>query len=59
MRDQAAREGVFWDFLAGRGPALVATLGPGEWAPMTDLHVQFLAVATAKVRRRLVAADVG
>lgn len=25
------------------GPALVATLGPGEWAPTTDLHVQFLA----------------
>jgi uncharacterized protein (TIGR00369 family) len=23
------------------GPALVATLGPGEWAPTTDLHVQF------------------
>jgi uncharacterized protein (TIGR00369 family) len=27
------------------GPALVATLGPGEWAPTTDLHVQFLAPA--------------
>ncbi len=25
------------------GPALVATLGPGEWAPTIDLHVQFLA----------------
>jgi uncharacterized protein (TIGR00369 family) len=24
------------------GPALVATLGPGEWAPTTDLHVEFL-----------------
>jgi uncharacterized protein (TIGR00369 family) len=24
------------------GPALVATLGPGESAPTTDLHVQFL-----------------
>ncbi|HEY2600337.1 MAG TPA: PaaI family thioesterase [Thermoleophilaceae bacterium] len=23
------------------GPALVATLGPGQWAPTTDLHVQF------------------
>ncbi|WP_040338268.1 PaaI family thioesterase [Candidatus Blastococcus massiliensis] len=23
------------------GPALVATLGPGEWAPTTDLHIQF------------------
>src|SRR3954462_2193663 len=23
------------------GPALVATLGDGEWAPTTDLHVQF------------------
>jgi uncharacterized protein (TIGR00369 family) len=23
------------------GPALVATLGPGEFAPTTDLHVQF------------------
>jgi hypothetical protein len=22
------------------GPALVATLGDGEWAPTTDLHVQ-------------------
>jgi uncharacterized protein (TIGR00369 family) len=27
------------------GPALVATLGPGEWAPTTDLHVQFHAPA--------------
>lgn len=27
------------------GPALVATLGPGEWAPTSDLHVQFLAPA--------------
>lgn len=27
------------------GPALVATLGPREWAPTTDLHVQFLAPA--------------
>jgi uncharacterized protein (TIGR00369 family) len=24
------------------GPALVATLGDGEWAPTTDLHVQFM-----------------
>lgn len=24
------------------GPALVATLSPGEFAPTTDLHVQFL-----------------
>jgi len=24
------------------GPALVATLGDGEWAPTIDLHVQFL-----------------
>ena len=24
------------------GPALVQTLGDGEWAPTTDLHVQFL-----------------
>ena len=24
------------------GPALVATLGPGEFAPTTDLHVQFI-----------------
>src|SRR5260370_34368867 len=24
------------------GPALVATLGPGPFAPTTDLHVQFL-----------------
>jgi uncharacterized protein (TIGR00369 family) len=24
------------------GPALVASLGPGEFAPTTDLHVQFL-----------------
>jgi uncharacterized protein (TIGR00369 family) len=23
-------------------PALVATLGPGQFAPTTDLHVQFL-----------------
>lgn len=29
------------------GPALVATLGEGEWAPTTDLHVQFLAPAKA------------
>jgi len=27
------------------GPALVATLRAGEWAPTTDLHVQFLASA--------------
>jgi uncharacterized protein (TIGR00369 family) len=27
------------------GPALVATLGEGEWAPTTDLHVQFHAPA--------------
>ena len=24
------------------GPALLATLGPGEFAPTTDLHVQFV-----------------
>jgi len=24
------------------GPALVATLGPGQFAPTTDLHVQFM-----------------
>ena len=24
------------------GPAIVATLGDGEWAPTTNLHVQFL-----------------
>lgn len=24
------------------GPALVATLGPGQFSPTTDLHVQFL-----------------
>src|SRR5580693_3245380 len=24
------------------GPALVATLGPGQFAPTADLHVQFL-----------------
>ncbi|MEA2126933.1 MAG: hypothetical protein QOI80_3715 [Solirubrobacteraceae bacterium] len=27
------------------GPALVATLAPGQWAPTLDLHVQFLAPA--------------
>ncbi len=27
------------------GPALVATFDDGEWAPTTDLHVQFLAPA--------------
>jgi len=27
------------------GPALVATLSRGEWAPTTDLHVQFLSPA--------------
>jgi len=27
------------------GPALVATLGEGQWAPTLDLHVQFLAAA--------------
>jgi len=27
------------------GPALVATLSDGEWAPTTDLHVQFLCPA--------------
>ena len=27
------------------GPALVATLGEGEWAPTTDLHVQFVSPA--------------
>jgi uncharacterized protein (TIGR00369 family)/putative nucleotidyltransferase with HDIG domain len=27
------------------GPALVATLAEGEWAPTTDLHVQFLSPA--------------
>jgi uncharacterized protein (TIGR00369 family) len=41
------------------GPALVATLGPGEFAPTADLHVQFLRparpgtlVGTARVVRR-------
>jgi len=29
------------------GPALAATLGEGEWAPTTDLHVQFLGPAVA------------
>jgi uncharacterized protein (TIGR00369 family) len=28
------------------GPALVATLGPGQFAPTTDLHVQFLRPAS-------------
>jgi uncharacterized protein (TIGR00369 family) len=28
------------------GPAVVATLGDGEWAPTTDLHVQFLRPAS-------------
>src|SRR5580700_9566945 len=28
------------------GPALVATLDPGQFAPTTDLHVQFLRPAT-------------
>jgi uncharacterized protein (TIGR00369 family) len=27
------------------GPALVATLGAGEWVPTVDLHVQFLTPA--------------
>ena len=27
---------------ATMGPALLATLGPGQFAPTTDLHVQFL-----------------
>ena len=27
---------------ATMGPALIATLGPGQYAPTTDLHVQFL-----------------
>ncbi|NJP90245.1 hypothetical protein HCN51_12430 [Nonomuraea sp. FMUSA5-5] len=46
------REGPFWHVLAGRrppppaaatlGPALVATLPPGQFAPTLDLHVQFL-----------------
>jgi uncharacterized protein (TIGR00369 family) len=27
------------------GPALVATLSEGEWAPTTDLHVQVLSPA--------------
>jgi uncharacterized protein (TIGR00369 family) len=27
------------------GPCLVATLGPGQWAPTVDLHTQFLAPA--------------
>lgn len=41
------------------GPALVQTLGDGEWAPTTDLHVQFLKPAepgelrgTARIVRR-------
>jgi uncharacterized protein (TIGR00369 family) len=29
------------------GPALVATLGPGQWAPTIDLQVQFLRPAKA------------
>jgi uncharacterized protein (TIGR00369 family) len=28
------------------GPAIVQTLGPGEWAPTIDLHVQFLSPAS-------------
>ncbi|MFL5871747.1 MAG: PaaI family thioesterase [Solirubrobacterales bacterium] len=33
------------------GPALVATLGDGEWAPTTNLHVQFLRpVAAGELR---------
>jgi uncharacterized protein (TIGR00369 family) len=28
------------------GPAIVQTLGPGEWAPTLDLHVQFLSPAS-------------
>ena len=27
------------------GPALVSTLGAGEWAPTTDLHIQFISPA--------------
>lgn len=27
------------------GPALIATLDPGAWAPTTDLHVQFMSPA--------------
>ena len=41
------------------GPVLVATLSDGEWAPTTDLHVQFLKPAkpgklrgTAQIVRR-------
>jgi uncharacterized protein (TIGR00369 family) len=35
------------------GPALVATLGDGEWAPTIDLHVQFLRPAQpGKLRGR-------
>ena len=34
------------------GPALVATLGHGEWAPTTDLHVQFLRPAAPGELRR-------
>ena len=40
-----SREGPFWEVMEGRKPALVATLGEGEWAPTTDLHVQFIAPA--------------
>ena len=29
------------------GPAVIATLGPGQYAPTTDLHVQFLRPARA------------
>jgi hypothetical protein len=32
------------------GPALVATLGDGEWAPTIDLHVQFLPASRARAR---------
>jgi acyl-coenzyme A thioesterase PaaI-like protein len=30
------------------GPALVATLGPGQFVPITSLHVQFLRPARAR-----------
>ncbi|WP_249338341.1 PaaI family thioesterase [Tsukamurella paurometabola] len=33
------------------GPALVATLGPGEFAPTLDLHVQYLRPALPGVLR--------
>ena len=34
------------------GPALVATLGPGQFAPTTNLHVQFLRQARPGLAHR-------